>query len=116
MAEAAPLLRYLSATQVAEMLACSYDAALAVVKAAGGKKIGGLVRVREDRLEEYLDRCPDAADPTSTRAPVVAACGRTSTGSTSTSRSARPKTKQRPASPSCSSVTDIWNWRPGKSR
>jgi hypothetical protein len=53
--------KWLQARAVADLLSISYDGALRVMKRAGAKKIGALVRIREDVLQAYLDKCPDHA-------------------------------------------------------
>ena len=110
--------RWLHAREVAEMLSMSYHGALRIMKRAGAKKIGGLVRVSEEALESYVNLCPDA-DPARecTSDPAERSGTRRSATPKSTSHLA-PKRKPRRGSSSrnCSSVAEFANWRPTKWR
>jgi len=57
-----PIARHLSPREVAELLSCSYDGALKIMRRAGAVKIGGLVRVSEDVLSAYLDSCREPTE------------------------------------------------------
>lgn len=96
--------RYMSPREVAELLSCSYDGALRIMKRAGAKKVGALVRISEDALRCFLDSCPDlGGDLTSIDEQASVAGTPISTATTRTSRST-PTTSVRQTS-TCSTLS-----------
>lgn len=100
--------RYLAPREVAELLSCSYGAALRIMRAAGARKMGALVRVSEEDLESYINACHD---PESLRVSSAAKTAldslRISAVPSRTSHSTL-KTNQKPSQNSrpCSSLAD----------
>ncbi len=101
--------QYLSVYTVAERLQCSYDAALRIMRACGATKIGGIVRVEEDRLVSYLETWREKGkDRTSTSGRAAPVGTATSTEKIKTS-ALKPTTKQKPYlnSQSCRNSKDF---------
>lgn len=110
--------RYLSAREVAELLGCSYNAALRTMRAAGCLKIGALVRVSQDALDSYLTTCQDPASRRMSFAEKIAPGSGPTYPETNRTYRSKPTTrmKRKPDSSSCSSLEDYEKLRRGIGR
>lgn len=109
-----PIARHYSALQVADLLGCSEAAARKVIEAAGATRpLGSLVRISEDALQSYLDRCrAPAKDHGSIGAPVAPAGGVPSTENATSHSAKAPKPKRSIDSPPMpENVASLKEWR-----
>lgn len=109
--------RFVNAFHVAERMGVSYHAALKHMRAVGVYKFGALVRVREDELDMYLEKCRAPVRPACSSAPAAPAGTARSAQRRKTSASVRAtRPKRDDDSEYCSNAAEFAKWRPARRR